>query len=218
MTRMTQLISTTALTLALGTGAAVAQESEVDTDTSTTIEQNISAADSAYSDSEANVESDADIAAESDSETTQEDPVLSDARSDTGSPDRDPLADGYQATVNVETPDNSELAADDLSKSPFYNFTTAELVGREVFDTEGDDIGEIDAVGLENGTVVAVISEGGFLGIGEHKVALPLSNFEANGEQIVLTGLTEDQVEEMPEYDPARFELVEDRKISEINR
>ncbi len=77
----------------------------------------------------------------------------------------------------------------------------ADLVGMEVAGADGELVGEIDNFALMGQDVVAIVGVGGFLGIGEHKVALSLSDMTYDGERLILSSLTEEQLEEMPEYD-----------------
>jgi sporulation protein YlmC with PRC-barrel domain len=64
---------------------------------------------------------------------------------------------------------------DDCTQEPY--FTTADsLIGDKVVNAKGDELGEIDAIMLDvqNGRIAyAVLSSGGFLGMGEKRFAIP---------------------------------------------
>jgi hypothetical protein len=77
----------------------------------------------------------------------------------------------------------------------------AELIGMRVAGADGEIVGEIDNFALEGVYAVAIVGVGGFLGIGEHDVALPLGDMTFDGEKLVLASLTKDQLREMPEYE-----------------
>lgn len=70
------------------------------------------------------------------------------------------------------------------------------LEGQQVIGPGGESIGEID-------NVVAIVSVGGFLGMGDKKVALSRDHLKVtkSGNDIrVTTNLTEDELRTMPEY------------------
>ncbi len=79
----------------------------------------------------------------------------------------------------------------------------AELIGMEVASADGEVVGEVDNFALAGEDVVAIVGIGGFLGIGEHEVALSLGDMTYDGEKLVLSSMTEEQLREMPEYDEA---------------
>lgn len=72
-----------------------------------------------------------------------------------------------------------------------------------VYGMNGEEIGDIEEIVVDNaGTHYIVLSVGGFLGIGDDDVAIPLENFAARGdESLVLVNMTADQLEEMAEYE-----------------
>jgi putative membrane protein len=82
-----------------------------------------------------------------------------------------------------------------------------EVLGAEVVNAAGEEIGEIEDVVLDqNGDYYAILSVGGFLGIGEKKVAVPLDELELGEDQVYLmTAATEEQLEQMPEYDEQQY-------------
>ncbi len=86
----------------------------------------------------------------------------------------------------------------------------AELVGMEVAGADGETVGEVDNFALMGQDVVAIVGIGGFLGLGEHKVALPLNDMTYDGERLVLSSLDEEQLKAMPEYDEAATTVLPD--------
>ena len=73
-------------------------------------------------------------------------------------------------------------------------------IGLDVASSAGETIGEIDDVVSINGETMAVIGVGGFLGIGEHDVALPVTELMVDGNTILAMGYTREQLESMAEY------------------
>ena len=74
------------------------------------------------------------------------------------------------------------------------------LVGMNVASSAGENIGEIDRIVDINGETMAVIGVGGFLGLGEHDVALPVTELMYDGNTITAMGYTQEQLKSMAEY------------------
>ena len=83
----------------------------------------------------------------------------------------------------------------------------AELVGMNVLAESGEDVGEIDNVGMIGDRLVAIVGVGGFLGLGEHDVAVPLERIVMQGDDAVIQGMSAEMLENMDEYnaDSVRF-------------
>jgi sporulation protein YlmC with PRC-barrel domain len=77
-----------------------------------------------------------------------------------------------------------------------------ELIGKSVYSSAGDRVGEIDeiVVNRSNRATGAVVGVGGFVGIGEKKVVVPLDRMQMQGDRIVAPGLTKDGVTAMNAY------------------
>lgn len=78
-------------------------------------------------------------------------------------------------------------------------------MGKTVVGSDGEEIGEVEDVILDPQSGSArqlVISSGGFLGIGEKQIAVDLSaaNMNAAEDQIVLSSITQADVENLPEF------------------
>ncbi|MFO1059919.1 MAG: PRC-barrel domain-containing protein, partial [Dongiaceae bacterium] len=76
------------------------------------------------------------------------------------------------------------------------------LVGKAVYDVNGDKIGSIDDVILApsgQGAQQAVIKSGGFLGIGEKLIAVSIADLKPGRDKdtLVVNGLTRQQVRDM---------------------
>jgi sporulation protein YlmC with PRC-barrel domain len=79
----------------------------------------------------------------------------------------------------------------------------AKLIGRNIVDTNGDTVGKIDSVVIDQGGKVryVIVGVGGFLGIGKKDVALAWDELtiSENGEKVV-TAATKDQLAALPEH------------------
>lgn len=104
-------------------------------------------------------------------------------------------------------PEMAELEATDGIYGTFASAAVRDLVGMNVLAMDGDDVGEVEALVRTAGDVSAIVGVGGFLGLGEHDVAIPLSEFTMSDGALMLPGMTEDQVEAMAEYEGDADEL-----------
>lgn len=93
--------------------------------------------------------------------------------------------------------------------SSLSGMTVGDLNGTDVIDASGETIGTIKQVVQGPGAAEAVVGIGGFLGLGQYEVALPLNDlsYEAEAEAIAVT-LTREELEAKPEYDAAGRETL----------
>jgi hypothetical protein len=110
-----------------------------------------------------------------------------------------------EATEDTMTAEIAEAGPTDTSGvyGAFGQTLVSDLIGRDVIGADGEDMGEVDQLVNFDGTANAVVGIGGFLGFGEHDVAIPLSNFTMTEEGLMLDSMTEEQLRAMEEWDPA---------------
>ena len=97
--------------------------------------------------------------------------------------------------------------------------TVGDIIGENVYDPNGDTIGDIDyIVGRGDGGANAVIGIGGFLGLGEYTVALPLEDFTYDADQqMVKLDTTKEALKEQPEFDESDAEsLPDETRLSDL--
>lgn len=77
------------------------------------------------------------------------------------------------------------------------------LIGTTVRNSAGDKIGTIDDLLMGNDSKVnyAVLSVGGFLGIGDKLVAIPIADLQMAADHMVMPSATKDSVSKMPKFD-----------------
>lgn len=92
------------------------------------------------------------------------------------------------------------------------------VIDREVRNMRGDELGMVSRLVTDGSEVYAVLAHGGFLGLGEREVALPLDRMSVsrNREQLVLRGLTEGELDELPRFDPATADALGDSQVVEV--
>jgi len=83
------------------------------------------------------------------------------------------------------------------------------LINREVEGARGEQIGEVEriVVGGE-GRLYAVVEAGGFLGVGERRVALPLARLAVGADRLVLLGMTVEDVRASPAWSASGIQEV----------
>ena len=92
----------------------------------------------------------------------------------------------------------------------------ADFDGMDVINERGEDIGEVEGIvqSAADGKRYVVIENGGFLGIGENRVALSLEGLMVRGEQLVVPGLTDDELRALPKFEASdQYPEVEDAEV-----
>lgn len=131
---------------------------------------------------------------------------------DSGTMDNDSRFQNQPATedsTTVRPPEDTaeRPAADNSGKlaADFTGYRTSELVGATVENTSGESVGEIGdiIVGADGNANAALISVGGFLGLGQKDVAVPFADLnvqEQDGALKVTVAMSSETLESMPAY------------------
>lgn len=91
--------------------------------------------------------------------------------------------------------------------------TVGEVIGMEVEAINGDDVGEIDYVIAGENGVEAVVGVGGFLGLGEYTVALPLNDFAVAEDETLILSQDAEALKQMPQIDESAIESLPDDMV-----
>jgi hypothetical protein len=98
----------------------------------------------------------------------------------------------------------AEPNAVDAAAEPAGRFRDVDVVvleDTEVVNIEGEELGEIEnVVRGPSGNLMAVMEFGGFLDIGEEKRLIDLSRMYWRDDDLVLPGMTEAELEALPEW------------------
>ena len=100
---------------------------------------------------------------------------------------------GTPQTLSVMKVDPQSLAT---------GYRTSKVVGSSVFNEANENVGTIDDLIVTPSEKVpfAVLSVGGFLGMGTKFVVVPYSSLEVRDKKMVLPGATKESLKSLPEF------------------
>lgn len=110
----------------------------------------------------------------------------------------DAVAQTAGATVSVSTTELREIAMGWSAKK--------QILGKGVYNNIGEKVGEIDdlIVTPDKAVSYAIVGVGGFLGIGEHEIAVPVDKLKQQEGKIVLPGATKEALKAAPKFEYAK--------------
>ncbi len=84
-----------------------------------------------------------------------------------------------------------------------HGVRVSRIVGATVFTTDGKDLGKVDDLVMtkDNEVTLAVVSVGGFLGVGSKLVAFPYKDLKQDSDRLMLPGVTADSLNAMPSFE-----------------
>lgn len=103
------------------------------------------------------------------------------------------FSQGAPQTITLMKVDPASLAT---------GYRTSKVVGSTVVNETDETVGTIDDLIVTPTEKVpfAVLSVGGFLGIGSKYVVVPFSSLEVQDEKMVLPGATKESLKSLPEF------------------
>lgn len=131
-----------------------------------------------------------------------------------------PVDEGTTATTTPLDPQTQQPTtgtASTMQPVDAKAFLASSLIGQTVYSSTNENVGDIndlvikkdpqssDEQGAMKGPIMAVIGVGGFLGIGEKDVAVPIEdiqiNKDANNNTVLVINLSREQLEASPAFD-----------------
>jgi len=103
------------------------------------------------------------------------------------------LSQGTPQTLSVMKVDPASLAT---------GYRTSKVVGSTVVNETNETVGTIDDLIVTPGDKVpfAVLSVGGFLGMGTKFVVVPYNSLQVHDNKMVLAGATKESLKSLPEF------------------
>ena len=110
----------------------------------------------------------------------------------------DAVAQTAGSMISVSTTELREVATGWSAKK--------QILGENVYNDVGDKVGEINdlIVTLDKSLSYAIVGVGGFLGVGEHEIAVPVGKLKQEKGKIVLPGATKDALKAAPKFEYAK--------------
>lgn len=95
----------------------------------------------------------------------------------------------------------------------YSRFSADELIGKDVVNAKGDNVGEIEDIVVDPSSkaMYAIVSVGGFLGMGDKDVAMSFDQLRLGADDAILmmSEQSEDQLKQLPAYDKSRYEKIQ---------
>jgi sporulation protein YlmC with PRC-barrel domain len=90
------------------------------------------------------------------------------------------------------------------------------ILGKTVYNELGDKVGKVEdlIVAPDKGVSYLIIGAGGFIGMGRHDVAIPVTQVQDKAGKLVMAGATKDTIKAMPAFDYASDTAQRDRFIA----
>ena len=110
----------------------------------------------------------------------------------------DAVAQTAGSMISVSTIELRELATGWSAKK--------QILGKGVYNDAGDKVGDINdlIVTPDKAVSYAIVGVGGFLGVGEHEIAVPVGQLKQQEGKIVLSGATKDALKAAPKFEYAK--------------
>ena len=107
------------------------------------------------------------------------------------------LSQGSQQTVSLMRVDVKPIAA---------GYRSTKIIGGDVVNEANEKIGKIDDLIVTDHDRVpfAIVSVGGFLGMGDRLIAVPFEAIDISDKQILLRGANKDVLKALPEFKYAK--------------
>lgn len=90
------------------------------------------------------------------------------------------------------------------------------ILGKAVYNEAGVRVGKVDdlIIAPDKGVSYLIIGAGGFIGIGRHDVAIPVTQVQEKAGKLIMAGATKDTIKAMPAFDYASDTASRDRFIA----
>ncbi|MHA6297680.1 PRC-barrel domain-containing protein [Devosia sp. CAU 1758] len=118
-------------------------------------------------------------------------------------------ASGVNAQVDTERANQLLREDQPMEAGRALQYNVADLTGRELHNARGDELGTVDRVVNSANRQYLVLAEGGFLGFGEREVAIPLDSVSVMDGQLVMRGMTQQDIDAMPAFDSQNAEPID---------
>lgn len=114
---------------------------------------------------------------------------------------RDWVGEAQRMTADESERESATTGSGSEAQSSWL--TVAQLTDMDIYNARGENLGSIDDVvmGTDSGRAYVVLAHGGFLGMFQDEVALPISRLRLRGDRLIVSGLTADEISDMPNWE-----------------
>jgi sporulation protein YlmC with PRC-barrel domain len=90
------------------------------------------------------------------------------------------------------------------------------LLGKTIYNDAGEKVGKVDdlIISPDRDVSFVIVGAGGFIGIGRHDVAIPVTQIKNQAGKLVMAGATKDMIKAMPPFTYATDTAERDRFIA----
>lgn len=94
------------------------------------------------------------------------------------------------------------------------------LMGKMLYNDAGQKVGKVNdlIISPDRSVSYVIVGAGGFIGLGRHDVAIPVSEVKEEGGRLVMAGATKDTVKAMPAFSYAADTGLRDRFIAAADK
>lgn len=94
------------------------------------------------------------------------------------------------------------------------------LMGKTLYNDAGQKIGKVEdlIIAPDKNVSYVIVGAGGFIGIGSHDVAIPVTQIQDQAGKLVIAGATKDSIKALPEFTYANDTTKRDQFVAAADR
>jgi sporulation protein YlmC with PRC-barrel domain len=116
------------------------------------------------------------------------------------------LVPGSYAAAQVAGSTRLGVAVEEMKAVALGWSVTKQILGQNVYNEQNQRVGKIDDLIIAPDTAVSfvIVGAGGFVGLGRHDVAVPVTQLKQQDGKFVLPGATKEAIKALPKFEYAR--------------
>jgi len=113
------------------------------------------------------------------------------------------VAAGGSASAQVAGSTRLGVAVEEMKNIAVGWSAKKQVLGETVYNEDNKKVGTIDDLIItpDNAISYAIVGAGGFIGVGKHNVAIPITQLQYQKGKFVLPGATKDTIKALPEFE-----------------
>ena len=116
------------------------------------------------------------------------------------------LVPGGYAAAQVAGSTTVGVAVEEMKAVALGWSVKRQILGQAVYNEQKQRVGKIDDLIIAPDTAVSfvIVGAGGFVGLGKHDVAIPVTQLKQQDGKFVLPGATKEAIKALPKFEYAR--------------